>query len=196
MRHSGLLSTVFPSSPSLSLVPLLGGILLTAMGCSSTQTVTNHSDGYSRVTEAVARETVTVHFRDGRTLKLKNLYVGPEVTTGVVPAGQEEERSFPTSDIWRITAVDRGTGFLQGAGLGGVGPLGGGLLAQLQGDGLGADLMTVAGLVLSVPSALVGGIIGAIRGHRTTYLIDAPSPATDSATGTSRFRISKKMSHK
>jgi hypothetical protein len=180
---------------SLQPVPLLGVLLFLACGCSSTHQVAHtQSDGYSRVTEAAYGKTARVHFRDGRTMKLEKLYVDADSTTGIGPHGTE--RAFSTSTLWKVELVNRGVGFLQGAGAGAAGPLGGALLVQLQGDGLGTDLATVAGLALSVPGALIGGVVGAIRGHRTTYFVEAPPPTADSAVVAPRSKRSKNTRHK
>jgi hypothetical protein len=190
-----LVSSSASCAGSLQPVPLLGVLLFLACGCSSTHQVAHtQSDGYSRVTEAAYGKTARVHFRDGRTMKLEELYVGADSTTGIGPHGTD--RAFSTSTIWKVELVNRGVGFLQGAGAGAAGPLGGALFVQLQGDGLGADLATVAGLALSVPGALIGGVIGAVHGHWTTYFVKAPPPTADSAAIAPRSKRSKETRRK
>jgi hypothetical protein len=180
------------SRTQLGLVPLLAGLLLVAAGCSSTHQVSRtQSDGYARVTEAATGETARVHFRDGRTTKLNNLYVGPTSTTGVLP-GSGQDQSFPTDSIRKVELIDQGTGFFQGIGIGAGVPAASGLLVGVSEDDQldGASAM-ISGFVLSVPGGLIGGVLGAIRGQRKTYRIQAPSPETNSATATARSRVSE-----
>ncbi|MFB6279521.1 MAG: hypothetical protein ABEK75_08440 [Salinibacter sp.] len=179
------------SQTQLGLVPLLTGLLLVATGCSSTQQVSRtRSDGYARVTEAATGETARVHLRDGRTVKLNNLYVGPTSTTGVVP-GSGQKQSFSTASLQKVELVDRSSGFWQGAGIGaGVLAASGLLMGAGEDDELGSALAMISGFVLSVPGGLIGGVVGAIRGQRETYLMQAPSPEANSATATARSRVS------
>jgi len=173
------------------LVPLLAGLLLVATGCSSTQQVSRtQSDGYARVREAATGETAEVHFRDGRVKELKNLYVGPDSTMGVVPRSREG-RSFPTASIQKVEMTDRTTGFLQGIGLGIGIPIAGGLLASGGGDDLGSELVRGAGYVLSIPGGVIGGIIGTVRGRQETYYFEDSSPKADSVARATRSRASK-----
>jgi hypothetical protein len=184
------------SQTQLGLVPLLAGLLLVATGCSSTHQVSRTpSDGYARVTEAATGKTVKVHFRDGRVRELKNLYVGPDSTMGVVPQNQEE-RSFPTASIWKVETTDRFVGFLEGAGLGVGVPTAGGLLLGGGGDDFVGELVRKAGYRLSIPAGLIGGIIGTVRGHQETYYFEGPSHRADSVARAARSRVSKKSLRK
>ena len=174
-------------STPLFLVPLLAGVLLAATGCTSTHQVSKHSDGYSRITEKVTGETVRVVLRDGRAMKLRNLYVGANSTRGTRPQGGSKR--FPTSELREIEVVDHGTGFWQGAGLG----LGSGLgstllLAMTQDSGLGRDLAIIVGLAASVPMGLVGGIIGTIKGQKEVYRFPERSPKRNLTTAPSGRR--------
>jgi hypothetical protein len=180
------------SQTHLGVVPLLAGLLLVATGCSSTHQVSRtQSDGYARVTEAATGETARVHLRDGRTVKLNNLYVGPTSTTGVAP-GSGQDRSFPTESIRKVELVDRSSGFWQGAGIGaGVLASSGLLVGAGEDDELGSALAMISGFVLSVPGGLIGGVVGAIRGQRETYRIQAPSPEANPSTAAARFHTSE-----
>jgi hypothetical protein len=183
MRHVHSAPTASRLRPPLFLVPLLAGAFLVATGCSSTYRITRDSDGYSRVTEDLTGKTVRVTLRDGRTITLENLYVGPDSTMGVSPRGNG--RVYPTSSLQEVEYFSRGMGFLRGAGVGVLGPVAAGLVAGGTGRDPGNRLSREIGLALSVPGGLLGGLIGVIQGHRKTYLIEVPPPdASQSTPGT------------
>ena len=178
MRHTHSAFTLSRISTSPLPVPLLVGMLLLATGCSSTHRVAESSGEqevirsdnyrYSRVTQEVSGETVRVSLWDGREMKLENLYIGPDSTTGTLPQG--EKKTVPTSALQEIEVINRGTGFLQGAGLG----LGATFVVTLfsastaESD-FGQSFAVLMGLVASVPAALLGGTSGAVRGQREVY---------------------------
>lgn len=179
------------SQTHLGLVPLLAGLLLVATGCSSTHQVSRTpSDGYARVTEAATGETARVHFRDGRTMKLDNLYVGPDSTTGL-PPDSGQDRSFPTPSLQKIELVDRGAGFWQGAGVGlGLGLMNGVVgAASSDDDLLGPAAGFVIGLATGIPLSLVGGLFGAASGQRDVYRFPEHSSRMDPAAVSPRDEI-------
>ena len=181
------LSPLFARTACSRLLPLLVGVLLAATGCTSTRQVLKHSDGYSRITEKVTGETVRVVLRDGRAMKLRNLYVGANSTRGTRPQG--ESKRLPTSELRKIEVVDHGTGFWQGAGLGlGTGLGSTLLLAVTQDSGLERDLAIIVGLAASVPMGLVGGIIGKIKGQKEVYRFPERSPKRNLTTAPSGRR--------
>ena len=200
-------STLTIARPPIFLVPLLAGMLLLATGCSSTHRVMEPSGepsggreasrseayGYSRVTEDVSGETVRVFLRDGREMELENLYVGPDSTTGTLPQGGK--KTVPTSALQEIEVVNRGTGFLQGAGIGIAVPLASGVLGSAMEDDELIPAWAI-GAVLSVPGGLVGGIAGLIRGQRKTYRFLEPSSETNSKAIPARSRLSSEPPHK
>jgi hypothetical protein len=147
------------------------------------------------VTEAAAGETVRVHFRDGRTTTLKNLYVGPDSSSGVSPAPHGGRRSFPTATIRRVEFVHRGLGFAQGLGTGFAVPLGTGAIMSATEDEEFIPAWLV-GAALGVPGGLLGGIVGAIRGHREIYRFSAPSPEAARTPATARSRVQNGPSRK
>lgn len=116
------------ANSSLILAPVLVSALLTTNGCTSTHRVSERSGAYSRITEEVTGEPVQVFLRDGRTLRLTDLYVGVDSTMGAPSQG--DRKQFPTSVLRKIEVVDHGTGFWHGAGIG-------------LGTGLGATLVSV-----------------------------------------------------
>jgi len=178
-----------PTQVLPELVPLLAGLLLVVAGCNSTHHVSRtQPNGYARVTEAAAGETARVHFRDGRTMKLENLYVGPDSATGVSPESPDGNRSFPVAAIRSVEFVNRGAGFLQGLGTGFAVPLGAGMVASATEDEEFIPAWFV-GAVLGVPGGLVGGIVGAIRGQREIYRFSAPSSEAPPAPATARSRV-------
>jgi hypothetical protein len=140
------------------------------------------------VTEAAAGETARVHFRDGRTTKIKNLYVGPDSSSGVSPAPHGGRRSFPTAAIRRVELVHRGLGFVQGLGTGFAVPLGtGAIMSATDDEELIPDWFV--GAVLGVPGGLLGGIVGAIRGHREVYRFSTRSPEAARTPATARSHV-------
>ena len=153
---------------------VLAGLLPLAVGCTSTHQVTRESDGYARVTEDLTGKTVQVTLHDGRTMALKNFYVGPDSTTGTQPRGVD--RTFPTSSLYKAEVTERGIGLFQGAGLGIATPLAtGGVISLFEED----EFIPASALValLSVPGGLIGGIIGVIRGHRDVYRFTNAGPS-------------------
>lgn len=180
-------SKVVHLSKTSILIPFLVGMLLVATGCTSTHRVSERGDGYSRITEKVTGETVQVFLRDGRTMKLRNLYVGANSTRGMRPNGGS--RHFPTSALRKIEIVDRGTGFWQGAGIG----LGTGLGATLvvvgtEESDFGQAIALVGGLVVSIPLTLIGGGIGAAKGQKEVYRFPKRSPSWNGTTTSSGRR--------
>lgn len=180
MRHIHSAFTFSRPSTPLLPVPLLAGVFLVATGCSSTYRITGESDGYSRITEDLTGKTVRVTLRDGRTITLKNLYVGPDSTMGVSLGGNG--RVYSTSSLREVEYFSRGMGFLRGAGVGVVGPVAAGLIVGGTGGDPGSRLGREIGFALSIPGGLLGGLIGMIRGHRKTYLIEVPSPDASQPT--------------
>lgn len=160
-------------------LPVLMGLFLIATGCSSTQTISPAaSDGYARLTEAATGKTAQVYFRDGRTLELEDLYVGVQSTRGTGPNGRR--RAFETASVWKVELVNRGTGFLQGAGLGIGGPLASGAVVSLMEEDEFIPAWAL-GAVLSVPGGLLGGIVGAVRGQQDVYVLPKRTPPTDAS---------------
>jgi len=179
------------------LVPLLAGLLFVAAGCSSTHHVSRtQAGGYARVTEAAAGETARVHLRDGRTMELRNLYVGPDSATGASTETAGGRRSFPTAALRKVEFVDRGTGFFQGLGTGFAVPFGSGILVSAAGGEEELFPAWFVGAVLGVPGGLVGGIVGAIRGQREIYRFSAPSSEAPSTPATARSRVQNGPSRK
>lgn len=175
MRH---LRSPFASTRILPLLLPLGVLCLLTAGCSTTHQVSHDAPrAHSRVTEAAQSETAHVHLADGRTLEWERLYMRPDSTSGRTPEGAEQTVS--TSTVRKVEFVNRGIGFFQGAGLGGASVLGSGLLlSRTADDEFGRDLGALASVVLAVPTALLGGIIGAANGHRETYRFSGDSLAT------------------
>ena len=157
------LSSAHPAQALFGLLILLAGLLLVTAGCSSTHHVSrNQPNGYAKVTEAAAGETARVHLRDGRTLKIEDLYVGADSTSGILLNTPYGRRTFSTSEIRTVEFVNRGLGSVQGAGVGFGVPFGAGLiLGAMQETTLSASLALGAGGVLAVPGSLIGAIIGA-----------------------------------
>jgi len=181
MRHICEVVAITCKQKTISPRPVLVGLLLIATGCTSTQKISPAaSDGYARLTEAATGKTAQVYFRDGRTLELENLYVGVQSTRGTGPNGRR--RAFATTSIWKVELVNRGTGFLQGAGLGIGGPLASGAVVSLAEEDEFIPAWAL-GAVLSVPGGLLGGIVGAIRGQQDVYML----PKRTSPTGASIF---------
>lgn len=180
MRLTRLLHCAYSAASctgTLRVVPLLSMLLLLACGCSSTHQVSRTpSDGYSRVTEAATGKTARVYFWDSRIMQLQDLYVGPDSTTGTLPQGNQI--SFSTSTLKKVELVDRGTGFLEGVGIGAVSALGSAVLGGFASDG--AFGAAVVGLVAGAPIAfiggLTGGVVGGVAGHQRTYLFPESSP--------------------
>lgn len=178
-----------PTQTLPGLVPLLTGLLLVAAGCSSTHHVSRTSpNGYARVTEAATGETARVHLRDGRTVKLKNLYVGRDSVTGISTESHDGPRSFPTAAVRSVEFVNRGTGFLQGLGTGFAVPLGWGMLMSATEDEEFIPAWSI-GAMLGIPGGLVGGIAGAIWGQREIYRFSTPSPETPPVPAAGRSRV-------
>jgi hypothetical protein len=148
------------------------------------------------VTEKVAGKTVMVLLRDGREMKLKNLYVGPDSTTGTRPQG--EERTFPTSSLKKVEFTNRGRGFLEGFGVGAGTAFGSAVLAGFASDGaFGASIMVlVAGAPMAFVGGLAGGVIGGIAGHQRAYLFPDSSPGSNSTGVTLNARQDGGASHK
>lgn len=171
---------------------LMGALVLSVLGCGSTTEVTRDTNGYRRVTGAATGETARVHLRDGRTLKLDRLYVGNDSASGVTPSGNK--RAFSASAVQEVQIVDRGTGALQGAGIGGAIPPAIGLLRgiSMESDGpndISPIIAVFTGGLLAIPGALVGALVGAARGQRETYHFSPASPEADSAQAALRTRL-------
>jgi hypothetical protein len=206
MRRTRPAFTFAHTNSSLILAPVLVGLLLAATGCTSIHRVVAPSGGqgerpsdaygYSRVTEKVAGKTITVLLRDGREMELKNLYVGPDFTTGTRPQGGE--RTFPTSIVKKVELTNRGRGFLEGFGVGAGTAFGSAVLAGFASDGaFGASVMVlVAGAPIAFVGGLAGGVIGGIAGHQRAYLFPDSSPGSNSTEGTLNARQDRGASHK
>lgn len=169
---------------------LLGTLVLSVLGCSSTHEVTRDTKGYGRVTAAATGEPARVHLHDGRTLKLERLYVGNDSTSGVTPSGTE--RAFSTSAVQEIQILDRSstTGTLMGAGIGGALPFTIGFIRARSSDGLLEGISSLmVGAVLIWPGALLGGLVGRSTGQRETYRFSPASPEADSAQAALRSRL-------
>lgn len=104
---------------------------------------------------------------------MDGLFVTAQSTTGMSPQGEKIEVS--TSMVHTVEVITRGTGALEGAGIGVVVPA---TLRFMRGtvteDVLSQDVLQLTGIVLSLPGAVVGGIIGARRGHREIYRLSTP----------------------
>jgi hypothetical protein len=153
----------------LQLILPLGGLCLLGAGCTTTKQVpSNTPSARSRVTVAAQGKTAHLHLTEGRTLELTQLYVGPQTTSGRTPTGTK--RTIPTAALQKIVFIDRGIGFLQGAGLAGGPVLTVGLVRSMMEENELAQFVGVVGSVaVAVPSALVRGLLGMIEGHRETY---------------------------
>jgi len=165
---------------------LLSGLFLLGTGCTTTKTVSSDApNARSKVTTKAQGKTAHVRLTDGRIFKLTNLYVGPQITSGRAPTGAK--RTVPTAALQKVEFANRGMGFLQGAGLGGGSVLTVGLLSSMaEKDDLSQFVGMVGSVVVAVPSALIGGLLGTMQGHRETYrfVTDAPGSrfGTDGAT--------------
>lgn len=173
------------------LVLLLGLIILSTPGCTSSQRVSHDNpNAYRRVSRGAAGHTVRVTFRDRPARKLEDLYVGPSTTTGLLPSG--DKISFPTSSIRTVERVDHVAGFGEGVAIGFVGPFTLGFLHGRTADKKWQrDLAPLEGILLGLPGALIGGILGAIGGHQETYHFQDPSPVMDSTASLVKPRVAE-----
>lgn len=166
---------------------LLGLTVLTMSGCTSSQQVAHDNpNAHRRVSRAVAGQTVRVTFRDRPAKKLEDVYVGPSTTTGLLPTG--DKISFPTSSIRTVERVDHVAGLWEGLGIGFSPPFATGLAISATKDEEFFPAWFV-GAVLGVPTSIVGGLIGGIRGHQETYHFQHPSPVMDSTASLVKPRV-------
>lgn len=193
-RSTFILSFFFSQTTGIGarVLPLLGVLVLVTTGCVSTHEVTRDTRGYSRVTGAATGETVRVHLRDGRTLKLERLYVGNDSASGVTRLGTK--RTVPTSAVQEVQIVDRSTGALQGGGIGGALPLTIGIVRAISKESDGPNdidsvFAVLTGGLLALPGALVGALVGGVRGQRDPYRFSPASPEVDSAQAVFRTRL-------
>lgn len=185
MRH---LRSSFVALRVLHPALLLSGLFLLGTGCTTTKMVSSDApNARSKVTAAAQGKTAHVHLADGRTLKLTNLYVGPQTTSGRTPAGTKT--SVSNTAVLEVEFINRGMGFLQGAGLGGGSVLTVGLLSSMgEEDDLSQFVGMVGSVVVAVPCALIGGLIGTMQGHRETYRFTTEVPPPSSGTEAAAHR--------
>lgn len=176
------------------LLLLLGLIIFSAPGCTSSQQVSHDNpNAYRRVSRAAAGHTVRVTFRARPARKLEDLYVGPTSTTGLLPTG--DKISFPTSSIRTVERVDHVAGFWEGLGIGFSPPFATGLAISVTRDEEFLPAWFV-GALLGVPTSLVGGLIGGIRGHQEIYHFQDPSRVMDSTASMVKHRVTEDSSPK
>lgn len=139
---------------------------------------------------------VDLELRSGRSMAVGGLHAEGDTMVWSSPA----PGSIPASDVRAATVVRRGKGFWEGAAIGasagfltglaigvvwnttchaGAGPISDGESPQStcpysDGPSLtrGLELGALFGGLLLIPGGVVGGVVGAVRGDRTTFSID------------------------
>lgn len=116
------------------LVPLCAVLLL--CGCAGVETVTTGMDdsGLRSVNRAVGGKVVRMDLRDGRTIHVVGLHVGPDSVTWV-DRKTNAFRSLPTHSVHQVSFHKTGAGAIRGLLFGVVvGAAFGGVRASMEGD--------------------------------------------------------------
>lgn len=166
------------------LLPILT-ICLT--GCVHTQVLrADSADEVTEINRRAEQNTASLTLAAHESLPARSFRIGPEVVSWINPQSGEAQ-SAPVADLTSVQFTSHGQGALDGLGIGfASGALAGALLGLVTVPctappcSLGPTENAMFGAILiGVPSALVGGVLGLARGRQTVYEVPAlgPSPA-------------------
>lgn len=164
---------------------LATSMLVVFAGCTHTRVLTADSpDALAEINQRGERSTASVTLITGETVSARSLHFAPDLVTWIDPQTGATTSSH-TSDVGSVRFMSRGRGALEGLGVGFLtGAVVGGLVFFLAESG-GADCQScildfspgeaalLGIIVIGVPGAAVGGLVGAGRGSRRVFV--APS---------------------
>ena len=166
-------------SPAILPIWIVGVLAVLLVGCTHTRILNaSAADARAEINERAERGVAEITLNTGeRVTANRSLHVAPDVVTWIDPASGEA-RSVSLSELVSVQFSSSGWGAFEGLVYGFlVGSVVGAAVLVAVPDECNfacfstADKALVGVVLIGVPSAVVGGLVGLGRGHRTVYEI-------------------------